>query len=439
MVAMDRLFRGHGRRGNTCFLALTVNAVIREKVLTKRLAANELWQSLTSPRIQYSPFGHPRWGTQAAYSKIAIKEIIFENALQQDLPQITAGLDIHPEREPPAQIRVFHHSDSSTILFGWHHALLDAHRAELILKQLVCAPPEAGKILANKFTRKPSRPLSFLEHLRSANRARVFILQASKPPLSTLPLPPPTIPTNPEYTFIRFSEEETCQVAEAVRSHGLELFPSCFLLAAVCRAFQKCALSRQLPRNPLLVPVPHDARRGGAVDRPTSNDLTVFFFRLEQSSLASMAHAAASLLEQAELFVREGLPRAVPHFLQCASVLPPALYLPLLGSATKGAYASFYFSDIGDSLSQFEAIDGEIVGSEISAPVVDAIHFPPLFYPPGICFVASRRNGCLTITLVSAPGILSKKEIESLINDLRADLLQLRSSCSPPTMRESGA
>ena len=417
MVVKDRFFRSTTGRGNACFLTLTLESRLSAAALTNILERQDTWRSLSRLRLSYRFLGYPRWVAPDQHPPPPL--LVEEHALgPDDISAFVACRDINPEREPPLQLCLLQHGTRSTILFGWHHALLDAHRAEALLSTLLCEaePPQ------KKLGRKPPAPLSLGDSLRRAEKARKFILQASKPPICTLPLPHSKAPTAPRFTFIRFTKDETIQISKSIREHGLELFPSCFLIAAVARAFQRVAHTHGQAPAALLVPVPHDSRRGHSVERQASNELSIFFFRLEHAELASLGTAAASLLQQAEYFVKEELHRGVPLFLGFNRLLPPWPYLKLLGSASGGAFASFYFSDIGDSLSQFRSISAEALESGASQKVLDAAHFPPLFYPPGICFVASRRDGDLMLTIVSSPEVVSESDLESLVGGIRREL-----------------
>ena len=424
MVVKDRSFRREAGRGNACFLSLTLESSLSAAALTKLVEGQDAWRSLRRLRLSYRLFGYPRW--VVSDSQALPSHLIEEHALPLDaVSEFVALRDINPELEPPLQLCLLQHGTRSTILFGWHHALLDAHRAEALLLALLCEPEPSQK----KLGRRPPAPLSFGNSLRSAEKARKFILKTSKPPLCTLPLPLSTIPlplrgtrAAPQYTFIRFTEDETLQVSQSIRDHGLELFPSCFLIAATARAFQQVAIEKGQAPAALLVPVPHDSRRGHSIERQASNELSIFFFRIEHAALSNLRTAAASLLQQAEYFVKEDLHRGVPLFLGFNRILPPWPYLKLLGSASGGAFASFYFSDIGDSLSKFQSISEKTLEVGASGKILDAVHFPPLFYPPGICFVASRRNGCLMLTIVSSPDVVSESDLGGLVGGIRREL-----------------
>jgi hypothetical protein len=431
MVVKDQLFREATRRGNVCFLALALESQLEASTLSILLENSSVWRSLAVLRLSYNILGYPCWIVSSPRDS-KHTAVVEHSAAFEALPQFVASRDIDPIREPPLELSLIQHEGRSTILFGWHHALLDAHRAEALLHTLLCSNPDAKR----KGSRKVSTPLPLVKSLKSADKARKFILKASKPPLCTLPLPVSSLPkaaaalNAPRFTFLRFTKEETAKITENTQRLGLELFPSCFLLAAVACAFQNCALKKGAATAPLLVPVPHDSRRGHSVERQASNDLSIFFFRIEPATLSSVSDVASSLLQQAEYFVKEDLHRGVPLFLGFSRALPPQWYRKLLASASGGAYASFYFSDIGESLSKFQTLSDEVSASCTCVKILDAVHFPPLFYPPGICFVASRRNGCLMITIVSAPEILSELEVGGLAANIRGRLCNSETTSS---------
>jgi hypothetical protein len=77
--------------------------------------------------------------------------------------------------------------------------------------------------------------------------------------------------------------------------------------------------------------------------------------------------------------------------------------------------ASFFYSDTGDSLSDFKTF--------YNRQVINAIHYPPNAYPPGVTFIFTRFQGALQITVSYMEEVLDNKEIEMLIQHLQSDLL----------------
>ena len=77
--------------------------------------------------------------------------------------------------------------------------------------------------------------------------------------------------------------------------------------------------------------------------------------------------------------------------------------------------ASFFYSDTGDSLQDFDVVFGQ--------PVSSAIHYPPNMYPPGMTFVFSRFQGALQLTFGYMEPDLDAAEVELLLTSVRSVLL----------------
>jgi len=95
--------------------------------------------------------------------------------------------------------------------------------------------------------------------------------------------------------------------------------------------------------------------------------------------------------------------------------LPGLIYRRMLKSPTQGLMASFFYSDTGDSLQDFDAMFGQSVSV--------AIHYPPNMHPPGLTFIFSRFQGALQVTLGYMEPEVSPAEANLLLNFLRNTLL----------------
>ena len=77
--------------------------------------------------------------------------------------------------------------------------------------------------------------------------------------------------------------------------------------------------------------------------------------------------------------------------------------------------SSLHYSETGESLDLYKQL--------FSSAVVNAIHYPPSMYPPGITFVFSRYQGTLQLTLGYMKSVLSDAEVKHLLAELQLGLL----------------
>jgi hypothetical protein len=155
--------------------------------------------------------------------------------------------------------------------------------------------------------------------------------------------------------------------------------------------------------------VPHDLRRKGA---PLANQLTVLFYRLQHTN--SLEEAANLLLTQSQQMIERGVHKHFQSFLKAVTLLPHALLVRVLKIPTAGQFASFYFSDTGDSLSTLlEATGG-----------VDGVHYPPHFSPPEFTVVFSRVRERQTVMVVAGMKHGTEGALDRFERELRRELLE---------------
>jgi hypothetical protein len=192
------------------------------------------------------------------------------------------------------------------------------------------------------------------------------------------------------------------------------MFPTAAYLAATSRAVAATTEMGRQEHVPLFVPVPHDIRRSSKQRSPLSNQISVAFFRITSPLNSSLAECTNAIIQQLHDTIFEGYQRGMVDFLHLLRRLPLSLLWRIIEQPTKGHPASFYFSDIGASLSNLSSFG--------ASPVVYATHYPPVLSPPGFTTVWSRYRDSLEVTICFDTKVVDEATIarfsSHLINEL---------------------
>ncbi len=418
MLAFDRYTRREYGNGNTCHLLLDLADNGFERKFRDRVATLPLLHWLNSLRLRIPWHGAAPFWEAARHAEAPIIETTtweFEATRLFDYC-------IDPRNDAPIRFRLFGESESRKLLFSWHHALVDAHGAEMLL-ELVGARETRGDAIA-LFTPNPQGS-TIGRKFKQARAARSAIFAAAASPRYQSVRIPSSSYENLRYRRIYFSPEETAQIDAVADTLHATFTKSCFYLCVVARAIFSVLESRG-ECAPLYIPVPHDMRRSKKGVMSLSNQVTFLYFRIEPAKLRTLSSGIEYLVQNMQVMIERELHRANLTFLELAKNIPLSTYEKLLRAPAGGTVASCFFSDTGDSLSKIQ----EFCGTRVQ----DAIHYPPQICPPGITAVFSRFNGALSIMLPYADDCFNVREIRLIEESIREDL---RGATAMPESRES--
>jgi hypothetical protein len=161
--------------------------------------------------------------------------------------------------------------------------------------------------------------------------------------------------------------------------------------------------------------VPHDLRRRGATGPIFSNQLSFLFYRLEPHLAASLTDTLGELTRQFMDQVRNRTPESFLAAMEMFKILPLDFYLHRLSRPTRGKFASFFFTDAGETCAGMR----DLLGARVTA----VTHLAPASRPPGLTVVFSRFRRQLTAVLSWVDDCLSTEEVNTLERGLRAALL----------------
>jgi hypothetical protein len=161
--------------------------------------------------------------------------------------------------------------------------------------------------------------------------------------------------------------------------------------------------------------MPHDVRRRGATGPIFSNQLTFLFFRIEPQLAGRLGDTLGELTRQMTDQIRNRSPESFMAAMELFKPMPPDFYAYRLGRPTRGKFASFFFSDIGETCAGMSGFFG--------GRITGVTHYGAAARPPGLAVAFSRFGKQLSAVLAHVDDCLSVDEADNLEHGLRAALL----------------
>ncbi len=413
LLQLDRIMLQTSGRNNVCTFVVSLKQSIELSELELFLSKNPVYQWITRLRIKKSlPFSLIKWGFDETLALPEIKQ--FQNKKDESIAESLLATTIRIESESPFKVDLIQVSDGKSILiFTWHHVLMDAHGGESFIRALgMNQSIDYAELLAEEQTKLPLGLRASI-----AQEMKNFLHETSQLPLFSL-YKKPVVKLNTatlSYRVISFTEQQTIKINEAARLQGASFLLSAFYLAATTCSVAHIQQLRGPIDGDVLVPVPLDRRKRG-VDTPViGNQVTFLFYRIPQKVLSDVKACTAELIVQMKTLMRTDSPKHYLIMMDFLRRIPVFFYRLMLKRPTKGLMASFFYSDTGESLQNYDQLFDRSVES--------AIHYPPTMYPPGLTFVYSRFRGSLQITLGYMEQVISDKEVDQLFKHLRSVLL----------------
>lgn len=409
MLAMDDDIRRHGGCGNVCHLLVRLPSGTDLDPLRKAIGSHPTFTFVSSLRLATRFLRTPLWrpSLQATHEKpcatIPLKT-------SKEIESWILAHSINAKDEAPFGCLALPDLDGGpSLLFYWHHALCDAHGGEKVVSLISKAGGDPATNIIPAEIAAP--PLSVA--LRRAHATKRRIYKLAQEPRTRCTTSKTHQPLR-AYTKIAFSAAETAAIDELSRTATGGIFPTALYLAATARAFSDVQGSHDRAA-PYFVPVPHDIRRLTRQRSPITNQISIAFFRIERKVTASLLDATNDIIGQLHNTVAGEHQQGILDFLRFVRWIPPRLLWKIIEHPTRGHPASFYFSDIGASLSALDSIHG--------VPVAYATHYPPLLSPPGFTTVWSRYRGNLEVTVCSDAATVGNEGVTEFEARLRDELL----------------
>jgi hypothetical protein len=428
MHGQDWRMRRIGLPGNVCCAVIRLGNGFDVERLRRRIAESPIMDWLARARIiRPLPLLPPLWRTMAKP-----RAVLFEHHDQNgsaetpwSLPKVVAERELHAQRGPGLAFDVMHHSDGTSHLFlSWNHTHLDARGLDLLLNHLNAddtanGAPTIQNLISPK--QKGWGLSGWWPNVKQARGSVEWLNESGAEPLFSL-MPPGSRPRlcRNHYRVIYFTEEETARIDARCQQFSAGFRRSHFYLAASIRALHAVAVQRGNQTGAYLIPVPHDTRRRGANGPIFSNHLSILFYRIEPQHAGRISDILGELSRQMTNQIRDRFPESCMAALGMFKPLPLAFYVHHLGKPTRGKFATFSFSDSGETCAGMKELWG--------GKILEVTHLVPAWRPPGLTVVFLRFGNRLSALLSSVDDCLSPAEVDGMERDVRLALLEEQAS-----------
>ena len=424
MHGQDCRMRRVGLPGNVCCAVIKLGKGFDVERLRRRIAESPIMDWLARARIiRPLPLLPPLWRTAAKP-----KAIFFEHPSQNGvadlpgrLPEVVAGRELHAGRGPGLTFDVMGHADGTSHVFlSWNHTHLDARGLDLLLNHLNADGAAKQVPTAQNFIspKQLGWGLSgWWPNVKQARGSVKWLDESGDEPLFSLvpPGPRPALCRN-HYRILDFTEAETARIDARCQQFNCGFRRSHFYLAASLRAVHAIAVRRGNQDGAYLIPVPHDTRRRGANGPIFSNHLSILFYRIEPRQAGRISDILGELSRQMTNQIRDRFPESCMAALDMFKPLPLGFYVHHLGKPTRGKFATFSFSDSGETCAGMT----ELWGGKILA----VTHLVPAWRPPGLMVVFLKFGNRLSAQLSWVDDCLSPADMEGMERDVRQALLE---------------
>ena len=425
MHGQDRRMRQVGLPGNVCCAVIKLGNGFDVERLRRRIDASPIMDWLARAKISRTlpVLFPPLW-------RIAEKPepIYFEHQNQNgvadppwNLPPAVAARELDAVRGPGLVFDVMRYADGTSHLFlSWNHTHLDARGLDFLLNHLNAdettqATPKAPNFINPK--QLGSGLAGWWPNAKLARGSKPWLDESGAEPLFSLvpPGPRPAACKN-HYRLIYFTEAETARIDARCQQFNCGFRRSHFFLAASLRALHAVAVQRGNQDGAYLIPVPHDTRKRGANGPIFSNHLSILFYRIEPKFAGCITDILGELSRQMTNQIRDKFPESCMAALDMFKPLPLGFYVNHLGKPTRGKFATFSFSDSGETCAGMKELWG--------GKILEVTHLVPAWRPPGLMIVFLKFGSRLSAQISWVDDCVRLAEVDGMERDMRKALLE---------------
>lgn len=412
-LVLDKHIRSYGDVGNVSRIVIDLDGKLEIFALKKRLSELLVFNRIKALKLKRKVLWEiPYWVSISIEKDFPITEHL--NA--QGIPIEVLNRDIC------AKSGILFHIDliqkmngKSTFIFSVHHSLMDSKGVQLLMNLL------GGEDLAfdkeTIFPEEKESTFSFIYKLKKSFEAKHFIEAFNFKQMASLLDRKPKSVARSRFDTIQFTKEETERINQNSKKNGARFGNSLFYMACITRGLNNLLQKRGTGSGDFWIPLPQNQRLRGSKGPIFSNQLSFMFFRVQQNTLHSLPETIDDLSKQMVHQVRIGFPKAYTIMMELFRRVPLFIYSFLIKNSSKGATASFSFSDVGEAWGDSKNF--------INVPILDVSHIPSNPYVPGFTIVCSLYKGALKVTVAHIEETIAENELLLFEDFLRNELLQI--------------
>ena len=386
--------------GSTCRYFFELDGVFTVGELKSLLCQHPLSARLSGVRLKKRSVVSGSFWEVGDQSEIAIHEIVSGEQIPQKVLEYT--IDSNANAPYFCFFLIQRPNGRTTVVFVWHHLLMDGYGAVLYMKSLNEGSTEIF------FKGKKKEKVAFSD----ARDAKKFVSKTSRPELTTVFSGEVNPDTVPAVRIIDFSEESSEKIRLNSVQNGAKFGQSTFFLAACGIAVRKMLLTRGGKVDNFWVPVPQDQRKKMAKGPVLSNHLSLLFYRLEKSKMkGGLRQLTTDLTAQMKNQIKYRTPDKYNSLMHYLRVVPKRVYYRFIKGPHGGAISSFLFTVAPEHPDELSQLFGR--------KVVDAMNLPPLTFPPGLTFAFAKFQTKTRIFVLYSKDALSESEVDNLEDTLK--------------------
>jgi hypothetical protein len=408
MLGFDYELRKHGFAGNSCQIVLQLGAPIPPETLQRRI--DRVWEQYPILGAQPAGLVRPHWrlsNRDAAAPRVRVhchepglKENLFNEPLAVSRGELARFDLVHGAGKP------------MEVVFTWTHALMDAPGAEHFLATVGREDLPSPSM---ESVEPSATQLSLIEKFRVGWKSLYQLDDFSRKAPRPIGIRHPETPARLHYRVERFSAAETALVrANAVRQSGL-LGDAQFHVAVSALELHRLHQRLGRPSPGYVIPLPVGLRLKGRIEPLFSNQVTMLMLQFLPGHLDSIASAAATMKQQSERAMREGLLESGRILSNLFRFLPLPIYTAVLKQGLKGEICSLFFGDT--------AAASPLLNTFLGAPIEDFTHVAAVTPSPGLGVIFYYFGGQLRFTVLHSTTVLNDAEAAEFASDIRSRLL----------------
>lgn len=376
-----------------------------DELFIKKLQKSPYIQLLERTRLCIPSFGTPYW-------KIADKPLtsplVIHRSADESIPQVVLENVIHHTDENLYRFDVIHHPNHTSLVFSWHHILMDGFGANRLL-QSIEKPEDADQ---DSFLLEQSAD-SIGEQWKKLMRTKDFLKDISKEPL--LKITPKSFSKKVKYQEVIFDQPQSETIKKLTTKYGRSLSETPYFIGSIALAYAKILDTERFHNQDIWIPVPMEVRKAGAKGPIVSNRHSLVFFRIKWSLMNDKQALIKDLNEQLFTQVRQNMPQNYWSMIGSLRLMPTYPYYQLVKGPNGESLAGMLYSQSPspDNLMEF-----------LGCKLIDATALPPSVAPPGINFQMMKFAGTTKLIIQYSESCFSGSEISSLIVELEKEILE---------------
>ncbi len=395
------------KQGSTsydCRFIMKLGKHLALEALQAAIQQSQYFELLEQTRLSFPKFKIPRWELTNERISTIIKT---HKSTSDEIPTEVLNKQIELKDDNLYRFDLIHHPTCSTLVFSWHHILMDGFGANTLLHSLSHTIENAER----NFLVTPAKE-GLRQQWSKLMKTKDFLKDISKGSLQKIK----ELNTSQKVDFVelKFNAKQTAEIKEQVIKHSRGGIDTPYFLGIIALAYYKTLEQRVEKLEDIFVPVPMELRKAGAKGPILSNQHTLLFFRIKANLRNDKAALIKDLNEQFFNQVKTQMPHNYASMINLLRLLPTAWYYKLVKGPNDESLAGFLYS---------KSPSPNNLSGLLDCHITDATVLPPNTSPPGISFQMMTFGGNLKFVIQFSESCFAKVEIKCILEEMQKELL----------------